>query len=314
MRKELRATAAILLVSGGLLMMSGCTLRRHAPAGSPSIQITYPTRGTFLNHTKTIVTGRLVSRSEAAVTVNGWPAMVSGDRFAVNDLPLPLGLSLITAALTTADGVLQKDSVTVGVDRAERSVVEITAARREGLAPFSPQFEVEGDLSAPVEEVSVQRIGPSPALNPATMRWDVLPVRDSLHLTAPGLYVFEASVRTKDGATYRDRIAFHVLEAVVLEALLLERWERIWGALLEGKIDRALEYFAPASRDKYRRVLTELQSSRKVIHTSIEAIHLLSVRDGVAEAEVVRTEEGTTYSYPIYFVRGIDGTWQLESL
>ena len=76
------------------------------------------------------------------------------------------------------------------------------------------------------------------------------------------------------------------------------------GALLAGNTDGGLTYFVTQSQERYRGIFTGLQSSLSQILSSIETFALFSVSNKEAQAETLRTESGTTYSYPIIFFCG----------
>ena len=93
---------------------------------------------------------------------------------------------------------------------------------------------------------------------------------------------------------------------------LKQQWDAMWSALLAGNLNGALTYFVRESQERYRAIFMDIQPLLPQAFASIEGFHLLSVANGDAEAEAVRTENGTTYSYPILYVQDNKGIWKLK--
>jgi hypothetical protein len=104
----------------------------------------------------------------------------------------------------------------------------------------------------------------------------------------------------------------NALDPAATGSLLRQKWDAMWSALLAGNMDSALTYFVSESQGRYRQIFTDLQPSLSSIFASIETFHLLSVTNDTAEAEAVRAEQGTTYSYPIMYMRDEQGIWKFR--
>jgi hypothetical protein len=272
-----------------------------------SIQITYPAPGAVLDQPDTVVMGRLApGLGEVSVLVNGRPAMVNGQDFAINSVPLQVGTTVITATVRTLDGVEVSESVSVDT-AGQGAYVQVTDPFQESLTPMTAKFTVDGVLSDPVTNVDVQITGPSNGFLSTT----VFPFTTTAEMESVGIYLITATVSTASGS-YEGRMAINVLDPVSVEALLSAKWDGVKAAATIGDIEGALAYFIPSSQDRYRFVFQDLGASLSQKLESIEAIHLLSLRNGVAEAEAIRTEDGTAFSYPMTYLQDANGIWKFD--
>jgi hypothetical protein len=105
-----------------------------------------------------------------------------------------------------------------------------------------------------------------------------------------------------------------VLSRDELDALLKSKWEGMKAALVSGNIKEALTYFTGPVPERYRQTFTRLQANLHGLISSIESFHLLDVTDELADAEVFRTRNGVTYSFPVTFVKDRNGLWKIQAL
>ncbi|MBI5748933.1 MAG: hypothetical protein HZA00_07385 [Nitrospinae bacterium] len=94
-----------------------------------------------------------------------------------------------------------------------------------------------------------------------------------------------------------------------IQPILQAIWKEMTTALAKGDIEKALTYFADASKDRYRREFTNLESIKSIL--SVKEIKLYSVDERLANCGAIRIEAGGTYSYPVTFVRYEDGIWNI---
>ncbi len=112
--------------------MDGATIDR------PNIMV----NGTFANNTGV----------ETGITVNGISAMVYGNQFVVNHLPLQEGQNIITITVTDVDGHIQQKSISIYAVMPEH-YIEILPNIESGSAPFEADLTVRGSFA--VENVSL---------------------------------------------------------------------------------------------------------------------------------------------------------------
>jgi plastocyanin len=106
--------------------------------GSPiEIKILYPADGAWLYRPDTLVSGTFLNGIgiETGITVNGKVAIVYGNQFAVNHLPLQEGDNTITVTATDGEGSVQEESISVIATLSEHHI-ELAAAIEAGSSPL----------------------------------------------------------------------------------------------------------------------------------------------------------------------------------
>lgn len=88
-------------------------------------------------------------------------------------------------------------------------------------------------------------------------------------------------------------------------------------ALINNNIEGALNYFHESSKEEYQEIFNFLINEISGIASAMREIELIYLEDKVAKFRIKREEEvqGQTYdiTYYIYFVKGLDGLWEIES-
>jgi hypothetical protein len=107
----------------------------------PEIEIESPADLSYISSTTVEVRG-LLSDPAATVKVNGIPAIVSGNTFVAQDVPLIEGGNILTATATTALGRAGADSINVVRDRTAPHLA--IHYPREGASLFLPAVTVSG--------------------------------------------------------------------------------------------------------------------------------------------------------------------------
>ncbi len=108
------------------------------------------------------VTGRTLSvkgtvshagNLETGVTVNGILAMMDGNLFTANHVPLAHGENIITARATDVSGVVMTDSITVNADTSGEYIT-ISADPVSGMAPFETTLQIEASFNFTSSNIS----------------------------------------------------------------------------------------------------------------------------------------------------------------
>ena len=84
-------------------------------------------------------------------------------------------------------------------------------------------------------------------------------------------------------------------------------------ALRRGDVDAALQFIRIDSRERYRETFTHLTVDLAQIDTVLTDIKAVKIDAMGAEFEMLRVEDGKTYSYFVLFVRDYDGIWRVKS-
>jgi hypothetical protein len=75
-----------------------------------------------------------------------------------------------------------------------------------------------------------------------------------------------------------------------------------------------LTYFTSQDRNRYSAILSNISAQLPQAFSSIQDFEMISFEGEIAEAEAVRSENGSLYSYPVVFGLDLDGIWRLKGL
>jgi len=299
------------------------TITAEGPGGEPAIQsvtvnvnplsisITSPSNGDTISGPQVTVEGSVTNAAgnETGVVVNGVLAMVYGNEFVANHVPLEEGENAITATATDAAGNTLSTAITVTADTSE-DYIWITVDEESGVTPFEATLKVEGTFTF-TEEANLTYDGPyevefleNPNENEYTVR-----------IETPGLYYFTAEVE-HEGDTYTDTIAILAMDEGELDALLRAKWEAMRQALIAGDIEGALSYHYQGLRDKYEAIynllgdelatkVQQMQDMQFIYATGDRALFRIR-RDHDIDGQIV------TITYHVYFSKDRIGLWQIE--
>ena len=243
------------------------------------------------------------------VTVNGVLALVDGDYFIANHVPLEEGENTITVIATGSDGTVVTSEIIVNADT-EDDYIFIEADEYSGIAPFETTLKVYGTFTFETEP-TITYSGPGDAEfieNPNENEYTV-------NITVPGLYFFNAEIE-HEGVFYIDDIAILVMDEAVLDALLKAKWNDMKAALIDGDIEAALNYLYDTSREKYEAIYNLVGSELQIKAQQMQDIELVFAEGNRAKYRINREHdvngELITVTYYIYFAKDEDGLWRVE--
>jgi PKD repeat protein len=243
------------------------------------------------------------------VTVNGLLAEVHGNDFAVI-VPLEQGQNTLTAIATIADGVQTQASVTINTE-AQQEFVRLTATPTSSILDqtgiLNVDFEAEAFLENPVSSYSWDLNGDGVA--------EITGVAPSVlwEYQFPGLYFPKVIVTDNQGNSFTETTLVNVLSREEMDALLRDKWEGMKGALSQGDVDNALNYFVKDSREEYRDILELLASQLSSLTSAMREINMVEITGNMAEYYIKRFQRGVDISYFIYFMKDGDGIWKISS-
>jgi sugar lactone lactonase YvrE len=269
------------------------------------ISITYPITGMTLNKPQTVVYGTLPDVSgDVTVVVNGRYAMINGNSFAVNNIGLGLGQNTMTVTLTNQAGESATTSLTVQSD-SQNAYVTLSAGLEMGVAPMNSTLAFQATLPSTITQID---------LTFGSTDLGAVPFPYQVTMSTPGIYIATVTVQTANALSYQDQFALNALDHDALETLLRTTWTNMQTALLSGDINGAIAYFSSRTQTDYQGIFNSFQPlSIQQIFTTLEGFNLISVNNGIAEGEALRTENGTLFSYPVIFMLDETGTWRISS-
>lgn len=248
---------------------------------------------------------RASGTGDVGVTVNGRPAVVTGDSWAAVALLEP-GPRTITADLNDASGLLARATVDVEVAAAPVTL-RVGAAPAAGIAPLAVALSAVADGPAALYQWDVDGNGTIDASGPAL---DTV----SFTYTAPGLYLPTVVVTDPQGGTTTARGAVTVLAQADLVAMLESKWQALKDALRAGDVPRALGFIAAARRSQYDAVFRNLTVPLSAIDQVLTDLRFVQARGSTAEFEMLRTDARGELSYLVRFVVDEDGIWRLRDM
>lgn len=154
------------------------------------------------------VNGNLTNNlgNEIGVNVNGVVAVVQGNQFTANHVPMADGDNVITATMVDSEGNMAEASVSVFADLSG-NFIRITADTNVGISPLETTLRVEG--SFPFQDPYITYVGPGDVEFLASPNENEYNVR----ISDLGVCYFTAEVYY-EGVTYTDTVAVQIMDQV----------------------------------------------------------------------------------------------------
>jgi len=175
-----------------------------------SLTITSPNNGLTINRPDVMVQGTIINAdgNEIGVSVNGILAMVYGNQFVANHVPLQEGENTITATATDNQGYTASDSVTVNVENIG-DYIKITAMPESGISPLETRLNIDGTFSFTASYLTYTDPG-------AVELLESNPDEYLVRITGEGVYYFTVEVTDAENNVHTDTVAVVVLDQALL--------------------------------------------------------------------------------------------------
>jgi hypothetical protein len=276
-----------------------------------TIEITEPLEGTVIFRPDVMVRGIVQNAggAEVGVNVNGVLALVEGNQFVANHVSLEEGENTILAVATTQGGERASTQIMVHGNR-HGDYVRITADPEAGVSPLDINLTIEASFAFETSSLSYTGPGTVEVLsNPD-------PGEYLVRIITPGLYAFTSELMDEHMNIFEDTVMVQVMDLALLDSLLKAKWNGMKRALIDGDIQRALEYQLPVFRDKYESIYNFLGIKLSALGEQMQDIGLVFAEGNRAKYRIRRDHsiEGkvTTVTYYIYFSKDGDGLWKIE--
>jgi hypothetical protein len=237
----------------------------------------------------------------------GIAAMVYGNQFAANHVPVQEGRNILFVIATDTNGNVAVTSVKVNVVIPANHIT-ITADTEMGISPLETTLRIEGSFSfaqAPVFSYA----GPGEVQlieNPS-------PTEYRMRMTTGGIYTFMAEAKDPQGNTYTDTVSVTVLTKAELDAMLKAKWEGMRSALADNDVNKALSYFDDSSRNDYRELFLALSAYLPQIAQELADIQFIRMVESAAEYDIRTIRDGKEYSFYLLLVRDKNGLWKINT-
>ena len=129
----------------------------------------------------------------------------------------------------------------------------------------------------------------------------------------PGLYFPSVTVADNQGNSYTETTLVNVLSKGEMDVLLKAKWDEMKGALSQGNITEALNYFLKDSREEYREIFELLAPQLSSLVSAMREINMVEINGNMAEYYIRRFQRGVDISYFIYFIKDENGIWRISS-
>lgn len=301
-----RNTAYTITVTGPGGTASAGTSIAVSPA--LSIRILSPINGNTIDRSEIAVWGNLSDASglETGIVVNGIVALVDGNQFVADRVPLLTGENTLTARAVNAAGRSAKATVRIFAHAAVPSI-RISAVPQSGLAPFETSVTIAAPMSLEEMSVRIDVDGPENAVVTKTAT-DTY----TLGMNTPGFYT--VSVVGEDGqkTAYADTIVVQVLDRRVLDTLLHAKWETMKTRLASGDVARAVALFSDGTKPMFEYNFNLLQDHLTEMVAGLQSATLVRATDDLAEYNLIGVQAGHSYSFYLVFEKGADGLWRIK--
>jgi len=271
---------------------------------TPLITITDPVAAATIAAGELIVQGSVgVQGVGIGVSVNGLPAAVRGNRFAVL-IPVDATTTNVTATLTSPAGSAT-DTIAISVSPSDAPSPSLHAVPIQGVAPLSVAFRVTGSLHAPQFQLDVDGDGTA----------DFNGVLDDTPFVyqQPGLYIPVATFVDQTGMLRTARGVVHVYDLATLDGALQAQWGGLKNALRQGDISLALTFIASRSRTRYAQIFSDVALDLPNVDSILTTFHLVDAWSLVAIGRMVRVDDGVAVSFEVRFLLDDDGVWRVVS-
>ena len=282
---------------------------RVTPANG--LQIQYPAEGDTIRHPDVLVRGIFSNSTgrEKGISVNGRAALIYGNQFAANHVPLDEGWNHITAKACDADGDIQEETVSVFMEMLEE-YISMSSIDESGADSLETRLLVNGPLDHLTPSIACD--GPAEVLFGESSEENEYPVE----LNGEGLYFFTAEVVDGEAAIYSDSVAIAIISGERLDTLLKAKWDGMKAALIAGDIDAALRYHHERGHEGYAAVYNALGANLPTLVSQMREISWICYTDGIAKYRIRQDHdiegEVVTITYYIYFRQGANGLWLIE--
>lgn len=128
-----------------------------------------------------------------------------------------------------------------------------------------------------------------------------------------GEYSLTATATDAAGANATQSVAIRVVSDPV-DQPIHESWNGLMAALSAGNHVAALDYFTPAGRERFGRVLSDLQGDASTALAAASLPIRVLLGEETAEYLVMRGSGDARQVFFVYWMKGDDGLWRIEDM
>jgi len=280
-------------------------------APSLSIAAAAGLNGSTVNETTMLVNGSIVAPPNSGVTVNGMLATVGKDnQFSVNDVPLNAGANTITLTVTTQDGAMASQAITVTGSGAAAPFT-VTIDEPDGIAPHtvtigvtgggtpvaSVEFDVDGNGTVDLTTQGLPAAGVQATYSSAGTVWPRITFKD-----AAGTVIYTTTKQV------------HIVDPADKYDLVKGAFSDVMNRLKAGTNGLALNLFFGHAKPVYEDIFNKLGTDLPTIANQFGAVESISFSRSAAQLILSRDVGGSKQIFTIHLIRGEDGVWRIDSM
>lgn len=270
------------------------------------LTITSPAEGETVTRPDVLVQGTFTHARnlETGIVINGVPAMIFGNRFVANHVPLMSGEETIKVVAADTRGISNTAGLFLNVDVADHYIT-INANPESGLSPLETDLTIDGTFSIPATIMTES--------DPFAVEYlESNPDNYKVIVTGRGFYYFTATANNPEGGTCSDTIAILVHDREEFDAMLQAKWDGMKAGLRLGNIETALGFIEKSKKNIYGYNFNLLKDHLPEIETGLQDLAMVKVYDRMAEYSVRGMQDGQPYSFYVLFVKDTDGIWRIS--
>lgn len=291
------------VTSGGAVATQTVTVT----SSFPGVTIASPANGAAINASTVLVTGTVQAPAGSGVSVNGVAALIdSANRFYAS-VPLAAGANVLTATVATRSGKTTTSSVTV--TSSGSSSVAFGADPVDGVVPLTVAFRAQSTTGANIASYQLDPGGigtAQPNSDPGVLM--------KFTYTQPGTYVATFTVTDSTGGVYSQKFPIQVLDPQQMDLMFKAMWDGMNDAVIAGDNAKALSYLSLGAQAKYGPVFDALQADYQGIVSTWSPPMRGDLSGSIGEYFVVTPKGSGRQVFLIYFIKGTDGVWRLDSM
>jgi hypothetical protein len=272
-----------------------------------TLTIISPVNGGTINRPDILVRGSVTNTTgnETGVTVNGITTTTYNGEFFANHVPLADGSNIINVNAVDTGSNAVNVSTTVN---AVTSMPHITlkANIESGTSPLYTYFSISTEITNAAATYQMDFEGDG------TVDYTTTTFENLSHTyMTNGIYSPTVTVTDDQGISYSNTIAVIVLNMTEMDSLLRNKWMSMTGSLSNNNATSALTYISSVSRTSYQAMFSAILDQLPSIMSTQTGFNLISIKNNAAKYELITSENGTTYSYEVTFIKDTNGLWMI---
>lgn len=269
-----------------------------------AFDIESPVAGAQIASDSVLVRGALMIDAAVGITVNGVAAELSGQQFQAV-VPLVQGTNDITVTATSPNGITSSKTIRVNAQLPE---IQIQAHPNPTIVGRPAKFTLTMNATPKLVEVDYNGDGTfdQNSLDPNAVFAHVY--------YQAGTYQAKFRVTNQQDQTSERTVTVVVVDYSAVDGRIRRVYQEMVAQLRAGNVNSAKSYFTSGSADQYGQVFTALGTGLVSAANNLGTLAEGMVGEDFAEYTLVRNGPDGPEIFLVYFLRGSDGLWRIDSM